>query len=139
MTQQSSHIIEAPVHVVPAPIRVIPAHISIRQFSGSDADYTARQCLDFCEAVTVNSSITEGHDEIAFIRSRLLPGSRALFMMQSSAFTHTDIGTNYDAFKKKNYQNFEGRKQNKHSRTDCTHSGNPTKKWIHKAHLGWHD
>ncbi len=35
MTQQPSNII-------PAPIRAIPTHISIKQFSGSDADYTAR-------------------------------------------------------------------------------------------------
>ncbi len=88
------------MQVAPAPIREIPTNISIRQFSGSDADYTARQFLDLCEAAIVNSSITEDHDKIAFIRSRLLPGSRALLMMRSSAFTHTDIGTNYDAFKK---------------------------------------
>ncbi len=102
MTQQPSHIIAAPVQVASAPIWVIPTHISIRQFSGSDVAHTARQYLDFCEAAIVNSSITEDHDKIAFIRSRLSPGSRALIMMQSSAFTHTDSGTNYDAFKKKN-------------------------------------
>ncbi len=89
MTQQPSHII-------PVPIRVTPTQISTRQVSGSDADHTARQFLDLCEAAIVNSSITEDHDKIAFIRSRLLPGSRTLIMMQSSAFTHT----NYDAFKK---------------------------------------
>ncbi len=85
MTQQPSHIIAAPMQVAPAPIRVIPTHISIRQFSGSDADYTARQFLDLCKAAIVNSSITEDHDKIAFIRSHLLPGSRAFIMMQSSA------------------------------------------------------
>ncbi len=96
------------MQVAPAPIRVIPTHISIRQFSGSGADYTARQFLDLCEAAIVNSSITEDHDKIAFIRSRLLPGSRALLMMQSSAFTHTDTGTNYDAFKKNLIKFFGG-------------------------------
>ncbi len=88
------------MQVAPAPICVIPTHISIRQFPGSDADYTAMQFLDLCEAAIVNSSITEDHDKIVSIRLRLLPGSRALIMMQSSAFTHTDIDTNYDTFKK---------------------------------------
>ncbi len=32
--------------VVQTPRRVTPAHISIRQFSGSDTDYTNRQFLD---------------------------------------------------------------------------------------------
>ncbi len=84
MTQQ-------PSSTIPAPIQVIPKHISIRQFSGSDADYTARQFLDLCEAAIVNSSVTEDHDKIAFIRWRLLPGSRALVMMKSSAFTYADL------------------------------------------------
>ncbi len=102
------------MQVALAPIRVIPTHISIKQFLGSDADYTARQCFDLCEAAIVNSSLTEDHDKIDFIRPRLLPGSRALFIIQSSTFTHTDSGTNYDAFKT-NFINFlGGRKQNKH-------------------------
>ncbi len=96
------------MQVAPAPIRVIPTHLSIRQFSGSDADYTARQFLDICEAAIVNSFITKDYDKIAFIRSRLLPRSRALLMMQSSAFTHTDIGTNYNAFRKIFIKNFLG-------------------------------
>ncbi len=76
-----------------------PKHISIRQFSGSGKGYTARQFLDLCEAAIVNSSVTEDHDKIAFIRSCLLPGSRTLLMMQSSAFASSDICTNYEAFK----------------------------------------
>ncbi len=82
MTQQPSHII-------PAPKRVIPTHINIRQFSGSDAGYTARPFLDLCEAVIVNSSMTEDYDKIAFMRSRLLQGSRALILMQSSQCLHS--------------------------------------------------
>ncbi len=46
-----------------------------------------------------NSAIREGPDKIAFIRSRLKPGSRALLMMQSSAFASADIGTDYDVFR----------------------------------------
>ncbi len=46
---------------------------------------------------------------IAFIRSRLLPGSRALLLMQSSAFATADIDTNYQVFKKKIIKIFEGR------------------------------
>ncbi len=67
-----------PTHVLPPPVRIIPSHTSIRQFSGSETDYTARQFLDLCESAMINSSITEDHDKIAFIRSRLMPGSRAL-------------------------------------------------------------
>ncbi len=80
-------------------IRVIHTHTSIRQFVTFEADYTARQYLIFCESAIVYSSITEDHDKIAFIRSRLLPGSRALNLMQSSAFAAGDIGVNYEIFK----------------------------------------
>ncbi len=83
--------------------------------------------LDLCEAAIVNSSITEDHGKIAFIRSRLLPGSRALVIMQSSSFTHADIGTNYEAFKKISIKIFWGRKENKHRHTNCTHSGSHKK------------
>ncbi len=89
-----------PTHVLPPPIRIIPSHTSIRQFSGSETEYTARQFLDLCESAIINSSITEDHDKIAFIRSRLMSGSRALNLMQSSAFAAGDIGVNYDIFKK---------------------------------------
>ncbi|XP_050724403.1 uncharacterized protein LOC127002464 [Eriocheir sinensis] len=89
----------APHHFPPPPIRVIPTHASIRQFSGGETDFSARQFLDLCESAIVNSSITEDHDKIAFIRSRLLPGSRALNLMQSSAFASGDIGVNYEVFK----------------------------------------
>ncbi len=80
-------------HIAQAPIRVIPTDVSIRQFSGSDSDYTARQFLDLCEASVVHSSITEDHDKITFVKSHLQPGSRALVLMQSSAFAVADIGT----------------------------------------------
>ncbi len=75
-----------------APIRVIPTDVSIRQFSGGDSDYTARQFLHLCEASIVHSSITEDHDKIAFVKSRLQPGFRALVLMQSSAFAVADMG-----------------------------------------------
>ncbi len=115
MTGQTSHITATPMQVTPAPIRVIPTHISIRQSSWCGADYAARQFLDLCEAAIVNSSITEDHDKITFIRSCLLPGSRSLLMMQSSAFASADIGTNHDAFKKMFiFKIFFRGKQNKH-------------------------
>ncbi len=50
--------------------------------------------------------MTEDHDEIAFIRSRLLPGSKALLLMQSSAFATADIGTNCEVFKKNFFKMF---------------------------------
>ncbi len=69
---------------------------------------TARQFLDLCESVIINSSITENHDKISFIRSRLMPGSRALNLKQSSAFAAGDFGVNYDIFKKNFIKNFGG-------------------------------
>ncbi len=86
--------------LLPSPIRVIPTHTSNRQFAGSESDYTTRHFLDLCESAIVNSSITEDHDKIAVIRSQLLPGSRGLNLMQSSAFASGDIGVNYEIFQK---------------------------------------
>ncbi len=82
MIKHTLQITAAPTRVAPSPIRVILTQIIIRQYSGSDKDYTARQFLDLREAAIVNSSVTEDHDKIAFIRSRLLPGSHASHMMQ---------------------------------------------------------
>ncbi len=131
MTQQPSNII-------PAPIRVLPTHIIIRQFSGSDADHTARQFLDLYEAAIVSSSIAEDHDKIAFIRSRLLTGSRELIMMQSSAFNHPDIGTNYNAFKK-NFIRFFGAVSKISIVRQIAHTVEALqKKCIQKVQLGWH-
>ncbi len=79
---------------------VIPTDVSIREFSGSDSDYTDRQSLDLCESAIINSSISEDHDKAAFMRSRLPLGSRALLLMQSSAFAITDFGSNYEVSKK---------------------------------------
>ncbi len=65
---------------------------------GNESDFSARQFLDLCDSAIVNSSITDDHDKIAFIRSRLLPDSRALNLMPSSAFAAGDIGVNYEIF-----------------------------------------
>ncbi len=97
----------SPTPTYPSPICVIPTLVSIRQFTRSESDYTVRQFLDLCEAAIVNSSIIEEHDKIAFIRS-LLPGSKALLLMQSSAFATADIGTNYEFFKKNFIKIFGG-------------------------------
>ncbi len=99
MTEQNSNYRRANAGD-PISYRSNPYTHIIRQFSGSDKGYTARQFLDLGEAVIVNSSITGDHDKITVIRSRLLPGSRALLMMQSSAFASSEIGTNYESFKK---------------------------------------
>lgn len=67
--------------VVQTPLWVIPTDVSIRQFSVTNTGYTARQFLDVSESAITNLFITEDHDKIAFIRSLLQPGSRALFLM----------------------------------------------------------
>lgn len=79
-------------------IGVIPTYVTIRQFSGSDEDYTTRQFLDLCESV-INSSTKEDH-KIVLIRFRLQPDSWALHLMQSSAFSVTNICQIIKVFKK---------------------------------------
>ncbi len=124
-----------PTHVLPPPIRIIPSHTSIRQFSGSETDYTARQFLDLCELAIISSSITEDHDKIAFIRSCLMPGSRALNLMQSSAFAAGDIGVNYDIFKKNFIKIFGGGKAI-HCKACCPHSRYLARQCFLKAPMG---
>ncbi len=68
-------------------VKLIPTTASVRAFSGSDADYSAREFIRLCEDVMTNSYVTENADKIAFIRSRLQPGSHACSLMQASAFT----------------------------------------------------
>ncbi len=47
------------------------------EFSGSQNDYLGREFIGICEDVTHNSCVTEQGDKIAFVKSRLLPGSPA--------------------------------------------------------------
>ncbi len=127
-----------PLQYHPAAIRVIPTNASICQFGGMETDFSARQFLDLCESAIVNSSITEDHDKITFIRSCLPPGSRALNLMQSSAFAAGDIGVNYVVFKRNFIKKFWG-VANLASLSKWPHGRRPPKQFIHKANLERHD
>lgn len=88
--------------VFPSTVRVLPTAASIKPFSGNDADYTASQYLIICEDVMRNSDIYRPGDMIAFVRSRVQPGTRAMTLLQGMALSPREIGDNYDKFK----QNF---------------------------------
>ena len=91
-----------------APIRVLPTSASVRQFSGQDADYSAYEFLSLCEDVMKGSNVVTDDDKMSFIRSRLVPGSRALSLMNSSAFHVDDIGKDYNKFKRNFLKIFGG-------------------------------
>ncbi len=85
---------------LPPPINIIPNTASTSPFSGADNDFSARKFNSLCEDVVKGLSVTEDAGNISFIRSRLVPGSRALNLMQSSDFSLTDIGTDCELFKR---------------------------------------
>ncbi len=100
MTSTEGQTQSSNTHRERSPIRFTPTPTSVRQFSGSDKDYTAREFITLCEDAINNSCLHNDKDKIFFVRSRLVPGSRALLLMQSSAFATADIGTNFEVFKK---------------------------------------
>lgn len=55
----------------------------------------------------MNSKILNYH-KITFIRSKLVPGSRTRFSLQSSTFASSDIVETYDVFKSNFTELFEG-------------------------------
>ena len=68
-------------------IKVLHTNATVREFSGTGSDYSARECINFCEDVVADSIITEGSDKIRFVRSKLQQGSRASLLVQASALT----------------------------------------------------
>jgi len=80
----------------PSPIKILPTSTSVRQFSGTETDYSAQEFITLCEDVIQGSNVVTDQEVIAFVRSRLVLGSRALNMMLSSAFCAKDIGKNYE-------------------------------------------
>ena len=90
------------------PIKLLPTSASIREFSGTDSDYSAREYVELCEMVMRNACITEDGDKIAFLRGHLQAGSLASHQMQASAFTvPTDKG-DYKDFREKFLDSFGG-------------------------------
>ncbi len=85
---------------LPPPIKVIPTTASVRSFSGTDNDFPATEFITLCENMIKGLSIADDSDKIPFIRSRLVPGSRAINLMQSRAFRLTDISSDHEQFKR---------------------------------------
>ncbi len=65
-------------------IKLLPTSASVRAGLGIEVDYSAREFIRQCEDVISNSFVTDDEDIIAFVRSRLQPGSRACNLMQAS-------------------------------------------------------
>ena len=79
---------------------VTVSSVSIRPYSGQEADHTAHDFIARCEHVmTVDKVITDG-DKIAFFRSHLVPGSRAWCLMQSWDYSYSDTVPDYATLKK---------------------------------------
>ena len=80
-------------------LRALSMGAAVREFSGTDPSYTAREYIDLCEATMNTCGIIAEEDKIAFLRSRLQPGSRASIMMQASAFVVTQAEKDYSEFR----------------------------------------
>ncbi len=111
MTSNDGQAQSSTTHRERSPIRVIPTPTRIREFSGSDKDYTAGEFITLCEDAINNSCLHSDKDKISFVRSRLVPGSRALLLTQSSGFATADVGTNFEVFKKNFLRIFGGGSQ----------------------------
>ncbi len=57
-------------------IKLLPTSAAVRVFLGTDLDYSAQEFIRQCEDVMTNSFATDNGDKIAFLRSRIQPGSR---------------------------------------------------------------
>ena len=78
------------------PIKLLPTSASIREFSGTDSNYSAREYIELCEMVMRNSSITEDGDKIAFIRARLQPGSLASWRQRGNPRSRVHTAKGWD-------------------------------------------
>ncbi|RUM27773.1 MAG: hypothetical protein DSY32_05095 [Aquifex sp.] len=94
------------------PIKILPTSASVRQFSGTESDYSAQEFITLCEDVIQGSNVVTDQDKIAFIRSRLVTGSRAAGIMRGSAFSAKHTKNNYETFKSNFLQVFGGGSQN---------------------------
>ncbi|KAG0727609.1 hypothetical protein GWK47_034281 [Chionoecetes opilio] len=70
-----------------------------KRFSGEDLSYLALNFLGLCEDLMHNSSLLLDLDKIAFVRSQLVPDSRAARMMLASAFQPGLLNNSYHEFK----------------------------------------
>jgi len=105
-TAMNPHTVTQPSTIPPSmyttntgPIKLLPTSASIREFSGTEPGFSAREYINLCEDVMGNSCVTEPGDKISFVRSRLQPGSRASNLMQASSFTKPLENKDYQSFR----------------------------------------
>ena len=84
-----------------ATIKVMPSEASVREFTATDDDYSARDFVTLCENTMRNSSVTSDVDKIAFVSSRIKQGSEASRRMRVSALTRSIRNGDYDGFKQR--------------------------------------
>ncbi len=81
------------------PIKLLQTSVSVRAFTGTEGDYSARDIIEHCENVMRNSCIVDDADKITFVRSRLEPGSPAGGGMVASAFAKPIRKNYYGSFR----------------------------------------
>ncbi len=84
-----------------APIKVMPSDESVREFTSTEADFTAKDFVRLCENVMHNSSITTDVDKINLVCARIKPGSEAFKRMRVSALTKFITRGNYEGFRQR--------------------------------------
>ena len=89
-------------------LKFLQTENTVRPFTGQDVDYSVYTFMTMCEDVLRHSGTTDDADKIAFVRSKLVPGSRAQRMMEGVSFLSRNLGQNYDLFKEKMLRIFGG-------------------------------
>ncbi len=78
------------------PIKVMPSDASVREFTSTEADFTAKDFVRLCENIMHNSSVTTDVDKINFVCARVKPGSEAFKRMRVSSLTKSITRGNYE-------------------------------------------
>lgn len=94
----STSTINPLINKTAAPIKILPTTTTARKFLGSQFDNSARKFISLCDDVMKNLCVIEQEDEIAFIKSRLLPGSSSSKLIQATIFCGPQEGNDYKTF-----------------------------------------
>ena len=79
-------------------IKMLNMSKGIREFSGNDPCYTAREYVELCEPTINQCGIVDEVDKIGFLHSHLQPGSKASRLMQAALFVETERNNDYASF-----------------------------------------
>ena len=99
MTTTNTSSITNPTLPQNTTFKLLPTSVSIRKFSGSELGYIVRDCISLCEDVMKYSVISDGDDQISFVRVRLQPASRASHIMEANSFTRLQETKDYPTFR----------------------------------------